>query len=104
MGVPWDRKSEKEDGDIVHPRGGVERMPEELQQEEKQAITSELNMPKSFHTKREDYERHGYTRGCLGCRALLTGTTRQKHTAQCRSRLEKALAGRRGESEGCEEA
>ena len=92
-GVPWDRKSEKEDGDIVHPRGGVERMPEELQQEEKQAITSELNMPKSFHTKREDYERHGYTRGCPGCRALLTGTTRQKHTAQCRSRLEKELGG-----------
>ena len=57
---------------------------EAMKQEEKQAIREELSMPKSLHTKKEDYDEHGYTRGCPGCRALLTGTTKQKHTTQCR--------------------
>lgn len=89
--MPWGRKSERADDDVVHPNGGIGRMSEDMQQEEKQAVASELIMPMSFSTKREDYERHGYARGCPGCRALCTGTSRQKRTAQCRSRMEKAM-------------
>lgn len=91
---PWDRKSEKADDEVVHPRG-IERMPEEILQEEKRAVTGELNLPKSFHTKRGDDEGHGYTRGCPGCRALFTGTSRQKHTIQCRSRVESEMGSHR---------
>ena len=50
-------------------------------QQETQAIKEELNQPKAFHTKREDYEKSSYSRSCPGCRALLTGTTRQKRAA-----------------------
>ena len=49
-----------------------------------------MKQPYAFHTKREDYEKYGYSRGCPG-RALLTGTTKQKHTPQCRQRMEKEM-------------
>ena len=60
-------------------------------QQEKQTIKEELKQPYAFHTKREDYEKHGYNRGCPGCRALLTGTTKQKHTPQCTQRMDKEM-------------
>lgn len=87
--VPWDKKNEKDE--VARPREGVERVAVEMQAEEKRAVAQGLSMPKSFHMHRDDYERHGYTRGCPGCRALLTGTSRQQHTTQCRSRREKDM-------------
>ena len=63
----------------------------EMQPSEKEVVREELNAPKAFHTKKEDYDEHGYTRGCIGCRALLTGTSRQKHSPQCRQRMEKEM-------------
>lgn len=89
---PWDRKGEKVEDKVVHQRGGgMERMPEEMQQQEKRTVANELNMPKSFNTKRENYEEYGYTKRCPGCRALLTSTTMQKHTTQCKSRMEEEM-------------
>ena len=89
--VPWDKAEGKKDDDgqedVFRPGGAFERLPETLQEQEKKEIREELNMPKSFNSRREDYDQHGYTRGCPGCRALLTGTTRQKHSAQCRNRM-----------------
>ena len=29
--------------------------------------------------------------GCVGCRSLLTGISRQKHSAGCRTRMEKEM-------------
>ena len=78
----------------------LERLPEELLKQEKQAIKEELKQPYAFHTKREDYENYGYSRGCPGCPALLTGTTKQKHTPQCRQRMGEG-DGRTGEGEEC---
>ena len=69
-GLPWDHEGEKREGEVVK----LERLPEEFMQQETQAIIEELNQPKAFHTKREDYEKCGYSRTCPGCRALLTGT------------------------------
>ena len=85
-GLPWDHEGEKE-GKVVK----LESLPEELMQQEKQTIKEELKQPYAFHTKREDYEKYGYSRGCPGCQALLTGTTKQKHTPQCRQRMEKEM-------------
>ncbi len=76
-GLPWDHEREKREREVVK----LERLPEELTQQEKQAIKEELNQPKAFHTMREDYEKCGYSRSCPGCRVLLTGTSRQKHAA-----------------------
>ena len=60
-------------------------------QQEKRAIKEELNQPKAFHTKREDCDTYCYSRGCPGCRALLTGTNKQKHAPQCRQRVEREM-------------
>ena len=69
-------EGEKKEGKVVK----LESLREELMQQEKQTIKEELKQPYAFHTKPEDCEKYGYSRGCPGCRALLTGTTKQKHT------------------------
>ena len=101
-----EKAGEKKEDDVMHPGGDFERLPERMPEDEEKRAKEEIVVPRAFHTKREDYERHGYTRGCPGCRALLTGTTRQKHSAQCRTRMEnemkdddrvKAAKGRRDE-------
>ena len=86
-GLPWDHEGEKKEGEVVK----MERLPEELMQQEKQTIKEELKQPHEFHTKPEDYEKHGNHRGGPGCWALLTGTTKQKHTPQCTQRMEKEM-------------
>ena len=43
--------------------------------------------PRAFNTSQEDYQRHGFTQKCPGCRAILLGTTRQKHSEACRQRM-----------------
>jgi hypothetical protein len=90
-GVPWERRGLPAEGDVLDPRGGIERLPEVLPETEKEEIKNELVMPRSFYTKRDDYEKHGYTRGCPGCRALLTGKSTQKHSVQCRERMAKEM-------------
>ena len=47
---------------------------------------------RSFYLKREDFEKHGYTPGCEGCRRLKAGVAGYRHhTAACRQRIEALL-------------
>ena len=44
------------------------------------------------YPKKADFERHGYTGGCPGCRFLQTGVGAQaNHSQVCRARMERAL-------------
>ena len=43
------------EGEVVR----LERLPEELLKQEKQAIKEELKQPYAFHTDHEDYEKYG---------------------------------------------
>ena len=48
--------------------------------------------PKRTDLKKEDFNRHGYSDNCEGCRRLGTGGIGQRaHTAECRKRREKTL-------------
>ena len=89
-GVPWNMSGEEteetQDDGVIVPKP-VERDA----REDEQHVREEISAPRAFNSKREDYEKHGYTRSCPGCRAMLTGTSRQKHTAACRARMEKEL-------------
>lgn len=38
-----------------------------------------------------DLEKYGFTAGCLVCRVWLTGRSRQRHSEECRRRLEKEM-------------
>ena len=44
------------------------------------------------YLRRKDFDEHGYTEGCLGCRCLLEDRGQaQSHSARCRQRIEEAL-------------
>jgi hypothetical protein len=43
--------------------------------------------PREFQIRKEDAEKHGYTRGCPGCSSWFRGLARQPHTEKCRSRF-----------------
>jgi hypothetical protein len=47
--------------------------------------------PRAFQIRKEDAEKHGYTRGCAGCSSWFRGMARQPHSAECRARFEGLL-------------
>jgi hypothetical protein len=96
--VPWHlyRGDAGADGEIpeeqlVDPepllRGGAK---ENL---EREGITLKTRpvVPRGFQIRKEDAEKHGYSRGCAGCSSLFRGLGRQPHSPQCRSRFESLL-------------
>ena len=93
VGVLW-RKHDDDEKDGEAMKGGIIKLDEGVMEEAEKKTTREIAdivPPKAFHTKKDDYDKYGYTRGCVGRRALLTGTTRQKHSAVCRLRMEKEM-------------
>ena len=47
---------------------------------------------RKVYIKKVDFERHGYTEGCEGCRRMMTGSmTLRPHTRECRDRMEKLM-------------
>jgi hypothetical protein len=47
--------------------------------------------PRAFQIRKEDAERHGYSRGCAGCTSWFRGLGRQPHSPECRARFEGLL-------------
>ncbi len=106
VGVPW-RMSENDpgaDGEAMRGKVIDLRDGEAIKENDRETVKEllKLNLPRSFRTKDEDYQRHGYSRGCAGCKALLGNTTRQKHSEACRRRMTEALAGQRRVTEAQE--
>ena len=60
---------------------------------QKEEAKEEVIVPRRMYLKKEDFERHGYTRDCLGCKALLMGARAVGHSAACRMWMEKQLEG-----------
>ena len=48
----------------------------------------EMLKPLRCRLKPSDFEAHGYTGGCPGCRALLRRVRPQAHSEECRNRME----------------
>ena len=44
--------------------------------------------PRRTYLKKEDFEVHGYTEGCEGCRWIQTGIGQPGHDERCRTRME----------------
>ena len=49
--------------------------------------------PRDFHIRKEDAEKHGYTKGCSGCSSWFRGLARQPHSNACRERFRELLKG-----------
>ena len=47
--------------------------------------------PRRTYLKKEDFEVHGYTEGCRGCRWIQTGIGQPGHDEKCRTRMEDHL-------------
>ena len=64
-----------------------------MEEGEQEILREVLRMgpPRTFRLKPKDFEEHGYTRDCPGCKALLRGTAAQKHSVSCRTRMEEQL-------------
>ena len=47
--------------------------------------------PRRTYLKKEDFEVHGYTEGCKGCRWIQTGIGQPGHDEKCRTRMQENL-------------
>ena len=54
-------------------------------------IETRAKAPREFYIKKEDAEKHGYTKGCGGCSSWYRGLGRQPHTEECRERFRELL-------------
>ena len=100
-GVPWNKYKgdEYEDGEMPE---GVEakdvKKAEEDGGERERMLSSEPVVikvrevkPREFQIRKEDAEKHGYTRGCAGCSSWFRGLARQAHTPACRERFRELM-------------
>ena len=71
---------------MYKPAHGELRVMDEAEKEIMKEVFKEA-VPRTFMLKQEDFETHGYSAGCPGCAALLRGTSKQKHTQECRDRM-----------------
>ena len=88
---PW-RTSDDDpnaDGEMLK----VEKLGETAEPKTDELVREELSAPRRVYIQKGDFEQHGYSARCPGCRSILKGTTRQGHTEACWARMEKALEG-----------
>ena len=90
--VPWNRYKDDEDADGDIPE---EKLADEQETTDRTyqpgpspiVIKTKESAPREFQIRKEDAEKHGYTRGCPGCSSWFRGLGRQPHTEKCRSRF-----------------
>ena len=88
LGVPWNTqdKDPKADGEPL-----VVVWPERVGEQEADRADSEKAVPRRPQLNKADFDKHGWTQGCPGCKAALLGKPAQGHTDACRRRMEENL-------------
>jgi len=76
--VPEELKVDPPTAPEVIPRGPI-------------IIETRARAPREFYIRKEDAEKHGYTRGCGGCSSWFRGLGRQPHSEECRNRFRELL-------------
>ena len=89
VGVPWRVKEDDPNADGELPDAVKLSGPEIAVEREK----ADKSIPDRFTINREDLEKHGFSSGCPGCKAILKGTARQGHSEGCRKRLATEMRG-----------
>ena len=56
-------------------------------------VPEEQSMPRHVYFSKSDFDEHGCSSNCPGCRSILKGIRRQVHSEACRQRTQKALEG-----------
>ena len=96
--VPWNRYKDDTGADGELPEELVVEAEEVEEEAEKRTgneggVTVKMRQqrPKDFLIRKEDAEKHGYTRGCGGCSSWFKGLGRQWHTEKCRERFRELM-------------
>jgi hypothetical protein len=86
--VPWNRYKDAPgaDGDLPEDLV-VEARPLPGEVRNPIIVSTREKAPMGFYIKKEDAEKHGYTRGCGGCSSWFRGLGRQPHNERCRERF-----------------
>ena len=90
---PWDRPGHRQAA-AVRPMG---------ERRDRNHEPDEALLPRVY-LKQSDFDAHGLTQGCPGCRAMREGTRAQGHSAICRARMEELLRGTAKGQQRLEEA
>ena len=56
-------------------------------------VPEEQSMPRHVYLSKSDFDEHGCSSNCPGCRSILKGTRRPGRSEACRQRMQKALEG-----------
>ena len=89
--VPWNRYKDQQDADGDIPEEAAVNV--EPRRTEDDARGPEIVVktrqvpPRAFQIRKEDAERHGYSRGCPGCSSWFRGLGRQPHMTECLDRF-----------------
>ena len=89
-GVPW--KKSEDDPDVDGEGMECRELTEGERAELAKQIAWKETVPRSFSIRKQDIEDHGVTLKCPGCRAVISGKSRQEHSQACRKRFEAALS------------
>lgn len=93
--VPWHlyRGDALADGDIPEDNAVEPEVVEKNVRDGAGGIRVKMRTPppRDFQIRKEDAEKHGYTRGCPGCSSWFRGLGRQPHSTACRARFETLL-------------
>jgi hypothetical protein len=91
--VPWNRYKDCGDADGDVPQGvpAAESRSQPSAVSEPVIVTVRGRVPREFYIRKEDGEKHGYTRGCGGCSSWFKGLARQPHSEACRGRFREIL-------------
>ena len=91
-GVPWrlSVNDPKVDGEALKmdvPEAG------EMSTKDVEEDSWKLVAPRQLYLRKSDFDKHGFSQGCMGCRSLLRGTARQAHSEACRTRMGREMTG-----------
>ena len=100
---PWDRPGHRQAA-AVRPMGERRDRNDEPDEALLPKPPAEAGPSKRVYLKQSDFDAHGLTQGCPGCRAMREGTRAQGHSAICRARMEELLRGTAKGQQGLEEA
>ena len=96
--VPWNRYKDDEDADgdipeekLANEQEAANRPYQPREVPSPVVIKMKTSAPREFQIRKEDAEKHGYTRGCPGCSSWFRGLGRQPHTDKCQSRFEELM-------------
>ena len=87
-GWPW-RWSPEGPEDVIDPKVRFLNEDEMVGRARPQEVEGKIHR---LRLTKEEVVKHGFTEGCRGCTAMVSGTIARTHTEACRSRMEAAVA------------